>query len=115
MPKLSAEELLKIGKILEANKAKNFVQRVISPDDYPRLDLGNGQFATHKMSYATTDGGKAIVYPEVIYDEPTKALRPLGGRDAIQHAIKTGEYIEMPTEADADWFTKNYKAIWDQQ
>ena len=40
-------ELMKMRQILEANKDKTFVDRILNPNKYPRLDLGNGNYATH--------------------------------------------------------------------
>ncbi len=53
-----------IRAIFEANKDKNFVQRALNPTK--SLDLGNGDFATHQMSYSTFNNGKARMYPEVV-------------------------------------------------
>ncbi len=71
---MSDEELKKINKILQENKHLNFVQRILSPQNYPTLDLGNGNYATHKMAYSDV-GGLSVAYPTVIHDEKNnKAL-----------------------------------------
>ena len=111
--KLSAkeQELARIQDILLKNSRMNFVKRIISPDVYPRLDLGGGNYATHKMSYSEIDG-KHIVYPTVVFDEKSKGLIQLKANDAVNHALDKGEYIPFDTPEDADWFSKNYKNVW---
>lgn len=101
-----------INKTLDKYKHLNFVDRIINKDMYPNLDLGNGSYATHKMSYATNDNG-ALVYPNVIYDSATNSLRELTPSDAYQHAIQSGEYIPFDLESEADWFSQNYKKVWE--
>lgn len=36
---------------LYANQNKNFVKRILNPFQYPTLDLGNGNYATHLMAW----------------------------------------------------------------
>lgn len=111
--RFSAEDLFRIGRVLEANKKKNFVQRILEPDKFPSLPLpeeGENVSGTHKMAYATMDKG-AMVYPEIIQDK-TGDLVWLKGNKAIEHALKTGEFISFPDTQEADWFSRNYKAIW---
>jgi hypothetical protein len=100
-----------ILKTLELYKDKEFVQRILNPNDYPVLDLGNGQYGTHKMAYAEVDG-KTIAYPNIVYDKDTEALKELSSKDAIDYALKNKEFIEFKTPEEADFFTKNYKTLW---
>jgi hypothetical protein len=68
-PKKSTyEEKAYINNVLQEYKDKNFVQRVMYPEQYPKLDLGNGYHATHKMSWGEhpDNPGLSIVYPNVI-------------------------------------------------
>ena len=106
----------RIKAILEGHKDKNFVQRIMQPDKYPTLPLdpskGEGDYGTHMMSYSTNDKG-AVVYPEIIQDTDGN-LKRLGRDEAYRHAMKTGEYIPFSNPADADWFGKNYKKVWEK-
>ena len=105
----------RISEILQANADKNFVQRIMKPDTNPVLMNWNGPdtWGTHAMSYATRDNG-AMVYPTIV-QMPDGTLRKLEGREAMDHAIKTNEFIQFDTPEEADWFGKNYKQIWGQK
>lgn len=101
----------RIMRILKNNSDKNFVQRILKPKGKPILDLGGNNFATHKMSWATVDG-KAIVYPNVIQDKKTGKLKELSTKDALNHAIKTKQFITAKNNNEAEWFSSNYKKVW---
>ena len=45
-----------ISKLLEANKHKEFVKRILKPKDYPVLDNKDGSHSTHSMSWGDQDG-----------------------------------------------------------
>ena len=97
-------------KILMDHKEKNFVDRILNKHKYPSVDLGDGNIATHKMAWSTVDG-KNIVYPTIIWDG--KALKELDDESALDHALKTGEFIDFNDQKSADWFSKRYKAVWE--
>ena len=97
-----------VMRILMANADKSFVKRIIQPGAYPTLDLGNGQVATHMMSWAERNG-KYYVHPRILYDG--KKLKDYGER-AFEQAIKSGNVIEFETPEEADWFSKRYKLAW---
>ena len=94
--------------ILQANKDKTFVKRILEPQNYPTMDWGNGQVATHQMAWGEVDG-KYVVYPTILYDG--KQLKHYGD-DAWKHASQSGNYIEFPSAQEADWFSQNYKSAW---
>jgi len=104
-----SEEYQKLMKILANNMQMNFVKRILSPDLYPTMDLGNGDYATHKMAYSTGDGG-AYVYPTIVYKNGQ--LEQLNGKDAWDYANQNKELIRFDSPEEADWFSKNYKKIW---
>ena len=105
-------ELKKIKSILDKNKDKSFVQRILQPDKFPKLDLGDGNYATHKMSWGES-GGKYIVFPTVLYGEGK--LQEFKPDEAFGHAMNTGNYIEFDNPEEADWFSKNYKKVWEKK
>lgn len=100
-----------IQSILNANQDKEFVRRIIRPEQYPELNLGNGNHATHKMAYARV-GDKYIVFPTVFYNPNSRNLYELPPIKAIQKAMGAGEVIPFSTEGEAEWFSKNYKKVW---
>lgn len=102
-----------INKMIEDNTHLNFVDRIARADQYPTLDLGNGDIATHKMGWSTIGSNRQpIVYPTVIYDSETQALKQLGDRDALEHAVHTKEFLPFTTPQQADLFSREYKRYW---
>lgn len=102
-------------KILDENKNLNFVQRIINPETYPvmpRPDLGEGKVSTHSMAWGEDKSG-SFVYPEIIFNPKTRELQRLDSKDAINYAITSGELIRFDTPEEAEWFSKNYKKIWE--
>jgi hypothetical protein len=98
--------------ILQANKAKSFVQRILNyqgPQNSPVLDLGGGQYATHKMAWTEADG-KYRVYPTVLWDG--KKLVDYGPDKAYDQVLRSGNFIDFDSPDAADWFSKNYKLVW---
>ncbi len=41
-------------------------------------------------------------------------LYQLNPKEAIDYAIKNKEFIEFKSAEEADWFSKNYKNIWEE-
>lgn len=101
-----------INSIFNKNASLDFVQRAMNPNVYPSLSLDDGSQATHLMSWGNTDDGRAVVFPQVVYDNNTGNLVKLSAEEAIDHAIKTGEYIEFDSPDEAEWFSSNYKRMW---
>ncbi len=108
------EEYQKVMDILNANKDKNFVKRILSPDKYPTIDNGDGTYSTHLMAWSDAPDGKYRVYPTITYDTKSKSLTKLEGDAAYSKADSTGDYIEFETPEEADWFSRNYKKAWNK-
>jgi len=54
-----------------------------------------------------------IVYPEVVQLlDGTLVMK--NRKEALDYALDTGEYVELPTQSSASWFAKNYKKYWDK-
>ena len=109
----SAKDLQRVRDYLSANKSLNFVQRILTPDSYPRIDNEDGSYSTHLMGNAEVDG-KYIVYPHIVQDPRTRKLQQLGPDEAIRHAIRTNEFMEFSSPEEADWFAQNYKKAWER-
>jgi hypothetical protein len=98
-----------IGWILNQNQDKDFVQRILKPQESPYLDLGDGDIATHMMEYEKHGNGW-VVYPRVMRDG--QGLKDYGD-NAMMKAINDGDYIEFKSPGEAEWFSKNYKKFWE--
>jgi hypothetical protein len=102
----------KIADIFTNYSNLNFVQRLLNPGDAPIIKNSDGTYSTHKMAWA--GGTPNIVYPTIVQDPVTGKLNELQGREAIDHALKTKEFIPFDTPEEADWFSRNYKRIWNK-
>ena len=96
-----------VKDILMANKDKPFVKRILNPERH--LDLGEGDYGTHLMTYAEADG-KYYVYPTIV-DTPMGLIR-MNPDEAFDYNLGSGNYIKFDNEDQADWFSKNYKEWW---
>ena len=105
-----SEETDKIHTILEANKDKDFVKRILDPDNSPSIDLGKGFTGTHLMATGEADG-KHYAYP-TIQRMPDGSLKKMEPNEAFQEAMANGEAIAFDTAEDALWFSKSYKQVW---
>ena len=106
--KVTKSEFDWLLNVLNNNKNKSFVQRIINPQNEPVLEHEGG-IATHRMSWATV-GDKVIAFPTVLKTREGN-LQDFG-REAIPHVLKTGNYIEFQSEKEADFFSKRYKGAW---
>jgi len=97
---------LKILDIIEKNKDKDFVNRIINAKDFPVLTNRDGSVSTHGMSWGEADG-RFFVYPTVVYDEDQ--MTRLGPDTAFGRAIRSGDYIEFADPQSAMEFSKEYK------
>lgn len=98
-----------IGWILNQHQNKDFVQRILKPQESPFLDIGDGEVATHKMSWEKQGNGW-IAFPTIMREG--KGLRDFG-KDAMMKAVNSGEYIQFQSPGEAEWFSKNYKKFWE--
>ena len=103
-------DLLKLQKIVDANKEKSFVQRILNPQ--LRLDNQDGTYSTHSMSWGQA-GDKFIVFPTVLKSQDG-ALKRYDPREAWKHTQQTGNFIIFDSGEDAEWFSQNYKKLWEK-
>ena len=97
------------------NSKADFVSRLIDENRATIPDWNNkDDIATHKLSYAR-DGDRWIIYPNVqnidgkLYDFSDPKYGLYKGWQALDSALYSGDYVEVPSEADARWFTESYK------
>jgi hypothetical protein len=97
--------------ILEKNKHLDFVRRAQQGRNQSlQLNNPDGSASTHRMASASRDG-KGYVYPTIV--NTVKGLQQLGDREAMDYAFRNKQYIEFPTDAEAQSFAKGgYKAGW---
>tara|TARA_R110000803_G_scaffold43916_4_gene93266 strand:+ start:6714 stop:7052 length:339 start_codon:yes stop_codon:yes gene_type:complete len=103
-------------QLLLRNADRPFVQRVLNPEAHPVRQNPDGSVSTHLMAQGEVDG-KQYAYPTITVNRE-KGRKLSGGlkqrfkKDALIHALRTGNAIEFPTEKEAYNFTKNYKKVW---
>ena len=99
-----------IDKILKEHRTKNFVQRILNPENAPEPLIVEGQKQTHFMSaeFLGEEDKIPAVFPRVIETEEGE-LTKLSLEEAKNHARTTGEYIEFDSIVEADNFSQNYK------
>lgn len=94
-----------------------FIQRMSEPLRY--IVLPNGQKATHKMSWGTTNfgnGEQPFIYSEIQEDDNGK-LKDFG-KDAAMRALKKKNYLLVNNPEEAELFTNSedlehgYKSGW---
>jgi hypothetical protein len=98
------ESVPAVEDVLKANASKNFVKRIMNPKNFPVIDNGDGSVSTHRMASGETDG-RFIAYPTITQDKDG-SLRQREDRDAFNHAMKTGEFIEFNTDQEAREFAE---------
>jgi len=107
-------EMEQLRLILQANKKKDFIKRILYKEKSPELSNSDGSYATHAMEYSTHDRG-AVVYPTVVRKKGDKHLTQLSSDDAYQYAMENNEFIELPDEKYAEWFSDSYNKGWPSQ
>lgn len=98
----------RIGKILDQNRGKDFVERIINPWDSPHIQNDDGSRSSHRMAWGETDG-KYVVYPLIMRDGDKLTNYE---DNAWAEAYKRKEYIEFDNAEDAAWFSTEYKQAW---
>ena len=115
---MAERDIFTVMSLLSRNAEKNFVQRIMSPDDYPKLyDNPGGEMgdpSTHSMAADVDKNGNWFVYPTVVQD-PMGGLQRLSRQNAWQFAQQHDERIPFGKDKDsAIWFSSDegYKQIW---
>lgn len=105
----------------EVNKSNaNFVQRLKSPtrqtipnwEDQYRVLPWEKSVSTHKLSVWDNANGGGTIVPDVqeVNGKLIDFTRPpYNNRAAVENALKTGDYVDLPKFEDALWYTENYK------
>ena len=70
-----------------------------------------GRFVDPRFSAGALAGGQSIVYPTFFGDKVGRQLQGSAGFDPLRYAQQTQQYLRMPDQATADWFTRRYLAL----
>ena len=97
---------LEVKNVLEENKDKAFVKRILDPSIVKPIK-DQGYEVTHLMAYADN-----IVFPTVVLKEGKLINLEKLNIDPYEYAIKNNNFITMDNEADAEAFSVDYKKIW---
>jgi hypothetical protein len=114
---LKPEPRLNLDSVIAANKKLNFIQRAMDAKTPSVMIQGQNAPSTHFME--SSDG---IVYPTVV-QTPDGGIRFMGKYlgnnkeggpmyntdEAYKYAKSTGNYIKFNNDADAQYFSENYK------
>jgi hypothetical protein len=94
--------------LLRQNKDKDFVNRILNPGIAPAgIPWEGDSTASHQMAAEVDDKGNWYVFPTIVNRGGKLEAMPL--YDAMDYAIKTGEYIPMPDKESALDLSENYK------
>ncbi len=99
-----------IDKILKEHRTKNFVQRILNPENAPEPLIVEGQKQTHFMraEYLGKEDTIPAVFPTVIEREG-ELFKFEDINKAKDHARNTGEFIQFDSIVEANNFSQNYK------
>ena len=94
-------------KILQENKDKPFVKRVLKPDNkYVEVE---GMKATHLMAAEIDENGNAWAFPTLVKDENGELIKFDDSFEAMEYNKKKGNAIQFKSIEDAVKFTQDYK------
>lgn len=102
--RIGPEKTQRYLAVLQANKDKDFVQRVLNPAPYPKKLNPDGGYSSHRMSSAEVDG-RYIAFPTLFHDKIKGELYT--SPDPIREALNRGDYIEFSNPEDAEGFASN--------
>jgi hypothetical protein len=103
------------AEFINSSSPLEFERRAVDPAQ-PVLKQGDG-VATHMMSWNHINDGTAVVYPNVVKDpnNPSELIQ-LGGREAYDHAMKTGQYRTFTNPAEAQHYAEGgWKSVWPKE
>ena len=96
--------------LMEEKEEPEFLDRINNPEKYPYIKNEDGSISTHRMAAEIDDKtGNWIVFPMIQFDgESLKQFET--NQDAMDEAIATGNFLEMPSKEEAlDYAKGGYK------
>ena len=94
-----------VDSVNNANMDKNFVQRMYNPNAPQMFLPGDKRPSTHFM-----ESGDARAYPTVVQRPGNKYVEWLNQNNpnsAYNYASNSGQYIQFPNDAQANWYAAN--------
>lgn len=108
----SVPEGIPYRQYVPQNTNLNFEKRILNPEQYPELNNDDGSFATHQMAWSSGKNGY-YAFPTIIQDPVSGNLKSLSPLQAVQYAIKSGEYRKFNTPEEAEQYANGgYKYQW---
>ena len=95
---------------MEDKEEPEFLDRINNPEKYPYIKNKDGSVSTHRMAAEIDDKtGNWIVFPMIQFDgESLKQFET--NQDAMDEAIATRNFLEMPSKEEAlDYAKGGYK------
>ena len=100
-----------IRSVVDKNKGKDFVDRIIDPGAYNPITNEDGSISTHSMTWGEANG-KFRVFPTVM--KYGNGLKRFDSDVAWRLANELGNHIDFDTAEEADRFSKEYKTYWEK-
>jgi hypothetical protein len=108
MPPETRSRTCSVQKVLKANASVPWVQRALNPEKYPMPEVSaEGEIMTHRMAAEIGPDGKAYAFPTVVLQGNRYVELPLD--QAMDRALKTGDFIKTDKIEKAIEITKKYK------
>ena len=117
---IEIERLTKVKSILAPNTDKDFVQRIISPQDSPFIKNKDGSESSHKMAFEVGEAlglkgeraTKWYVFPTIQRESEGSLVDYKDWKKAWPSAEANQDFIEFDSKEEAEWFERNWKAVW---
>ena len=100
-----------VRSVVDGNKGKDFVDRIIDPSTHKPITNEDGSLSTHSMAWGEANG-KFRVFPTVM--KYGNGLKRFESDAAWRLATELGNYIEFDTKEEADRFSREYKTYWEK-
>ncbi len=108
MPPQTRSRTGSVQNVLKANASVPWVQRALNPEKYPMPQVSpEGEIMTHRMAAEIGPDGKAYAFPTVVLQGNRYVELPLD--QAMNRALKTGDFIKTDNIEKAVEITKKYK------
>lgn len=108
------ERFAKVFDLLEKNADKDFVKRILDPQNSDAIINEDGSQSTHRMGIAEADGVH-YVFPTIIKDDFGTLKDFTDPKDKwapFREALRRNEAIGFKTAKEAEWFERNWKVVW---